>query len=380
MESKEDELLKKYQQGTCTPEEKAIVESWYLRESKAAEDTLAEPDYELLRQTIWDSLPPNQTAPRIIRFRRAVAIAASILLVLTAGGYFLLHKQPTPQMAANQPEQIAPVQNGVVLTLAKGKQILLSQKHHGQIAAVGSTRISQADSTLHYQGTPVTEAEPVMNTLTNNSGTKFGITLADGTVATLDVTSSLTYPVAFSGKERRVRMTGQVYFKVKHNDSQPFRVEDYKEVTEDIGTEFNINAYDNEPQTKTTLIAGAVRVRLKSARTAGLLLKPGEQAVVNGDEIKEVKANIEEATAWLQGQLVFHHETLENILRNVARIYNVTIIWQDPETKKLIFGGSVTRSEKLATVLNYFRKAGEVDFLVEGKTVKVFRKKKHAGQ
>jgi transmembrane sensor len=135
---------------------------------------------------------------------------------------------------------------------------------------------------------------------------------------------------------------------------------------EDIGTEFNVNAYEH---TKTTLITGAVKV---SESEKSLMLKPGEQAV---DMIVK-EANIEEVTAWLQGQIIFHHETLENILKTVARVYDVTIIWQDPETKRYKFGGSVSRTDKLANVLNYLRKAGKVDFKVEGKTVKVFKRNK----
>jgi transmembrane sensor len=307
---------------------------------------------------------------------RRIAAAASILLFLSAGAYFWLHKQPVQQTAQNDPEQIAPVQKGVLLTLAKGQQIALNQKHNGQIANTGHTQISQMDSVLRYQGNGSVSEKPELNTLTNNSGAKFSVTLADGSQATLDVASSLTYPVAFSRNDRRVSMTGQVYFKVKHEARQRFLVYYKNEVTQDIGTEFNINAYDDEPKIKTTLISGVISVRLSKAKTGGLLLRPGEQVIASGDEMKVAPANIEETTAWLQEQMVFHHETLENILRNVARVYNVTIIWQDPETKKLTFGGSVTRSEKLATVLNYFRKAGNVDFLVEGRTVKVFKKKK----
>jgi ferric-dicitrate binding protein FerR (iron transport regulator) len=237
--------------------------------------------------------------------------------------------------------------------------VKLNKGYHGQIAA----NISQQDSLLNYKSSKVTEITD--NTLTNNSADKFTVTLADGTQATLDVASTLTYPSAFD-KGRKVTMTGQVYFKVKHDANKPFTLIAGTDHIEDIGTEFNVNAYEH---TKTTLISGAVKV---SENEKSVILKPGEQAI---DMIVKV-ANTEEALAWLQGQIIFHHETLESILKIVARVYDVTFVWEDPETKKLTFGGSVSRTDKLANVLNYFRKAGKVDFKVEGKIVKVFKRNK----
>jgi transmembrane sensor len=292
------------------------------------------------------------------------------------GSYLYLHQRPARLLAHQQPEQIDPVQKGIVLTLAKGQQILLGQKHQGQIAAVNGAKITQLDSLLNYAAAAKTMAgSQAENTLTNHTGKSFSLILADGTEAILDAASSITYPAAFSGNERRVSITGQVYFIVKHNPLQPFKVFFKNEEADDIGTEFNINAYDDEDAVKTTLISGAVRIRLNHSSTGGLLLKPGEQTIANGNDIHVAEANIEEATAWLQGKLVFHHETLENILRQVARIYDVQIVWQDESARKLTFGGSVSRTKKLSTILNYFRNAGQVDFIVEGKTVKVFKRK-----
>ncbi|MES2277940.1 MAG: FecR domain-containing protein [Bacteroidota bacterium] len=321
------------------------------------------------KQAILDHIFSNteQQPAKTRRLWQRIAIAASILIACSTGSYFLLHQTPVQQVASNT-EELAPVQHGVTLTLANGQKIVLSQRHTGQIATVNGTRINQQDSLLRYQGKAVAE-DVKMNTLTNNGSSKFSVTLADGTEAILDVSSSLTYPNNFTGKDRQVVLNGQGYFKVKHDAAHPFIIKAGDEVIEDIGTEFNVKAYGDEAVVKTTLIAGAVKV---SANDRSVVLKPGEQAL----DLLVKPANIEEATAWLQGQLVFHHERLENILHTVARVYGVTIIWQDEETKAYTFGGSVNRNDKLASVLNYFRKAGKVDFKVEGKTVKVFKRKK----
>jgi transmembrane sensor len=143
--------------------------------------------------------------------RKKWLIVAVALISLSIPAYLLLNKpENNSQLAQNQPEQISPVNHNVTLTLAGGKKVKLNKGYSGQIAA----NITQKDSLLNYQNTPATEVAD--NTLTNNSADKFTVMLADGTQATLDVASSLTYPSVF-GKERKVAMTGQVYFKVKHD-------------------------------------------------------------------------------------------------------------------------------------------------------------------
>ncbi|HEY4197434.1 MAG TPA: FecR domain-containing protein [Mucilaginibacter sp.] len=322
---------------------------------------LPEPDWDNMLVAI---LRPAPAKVRTLSWLRYVA-AASILIAVSVGGYFLLHQPPNQQLAQNN-ELIAPVQKGVTLSLANGKQIAINKKYIGQLTNVSGAKINQQDSSLSYHGNG---GAVEMNTLTNNGSSKFSVTLADGTEATLDIGSSLTYPVAFNTNIRKVSMTGQAYFKVKHIEGQRFIVSAQKQITEDIGTEFNINAYDDESAVKTTLIDGSIKVNDR-------LLKPGQQAVISAAGLDIKTADIESVTAWLQGKLIFEKEPLENILKRIARIYGVQIVYQDEEVKKYTYFGSVNSTKKLASVLNFFRKAGRVDFTVEGKTVKVFKTKK----
>ncbi|WP_448698148.1 FecR family protein [Mucilaginibacter sp. AW1-3] len=357
-------LLDKYKAGTITDGEKAVLDQWYLHVAADGSEELSDEErldtfeqvlvhlneviYEKKTRSLW---------PRI-------AAAASILLFLSVGTYYLLH-QNKPQQVAVNPEQRAPVNNGVVLTLNGGKTIQLLQKHQGLITAIGNTQVKQSDSLLTYQGT-ATNAAPAMNTLANNSGKKFNLALADGTEVALDVASSITYPVNFTGKRREVSITGQAYFKVRHNAAQPFEVSAKGETIEDIGTEFNVDAYDNP---RTTLITGAIKI-------GSLTLKPGEEAHLAGNELVKGPADLEMATIWLQGKIPLNHRTLEDVLNEVGRIYDVQFNWPDASLKQLKFGGAVSRTQKLSTVLNFFRNTGKVDFIVNGKIVTVLKKKK----
>lgn len=375
------ELLKMIQQylaGVATPEQEKFLDAYYhffdqeadiISQLQAEEKKLLE---EELENNIWQ-LVGEQERAKVRPLWPRIAAAASVLLVASFA-YLLLRHDPKPvQVALLHPEEMVPMNKGVVLTVAGGRQILLGSGHEGVLNTADGARAKQSEAELSYsQGG--SDAEAVTHTLTNNTGKKYSLVLADGTEAYLDALSSITYPIAFKGKQRQVSISGQVYFKVKHDAAMPFRVAVKDEVIEDIGTEFNINAYETEAALKTTLIEGAVSV-VRSGKK--LWLKPGEQAVESGSGLVIKTADLEETTAWLQGKLIFDGETLESIMNRVARIYDVKLVWLDESTRRLKFGGSLNYSKKLSTVLNYFRKTGngKVDFLVEGKTVKIFRKK-----
>lgn len=347
-----NELLAKYKAGTCTEQEKALVEDWISHKSY--------PDYELSEAAMEEDLARITEAMPFYRKPRKlwprIAAAASILLVCSAGGYFMLRQGP----AANKPQQaesLLPATQGVTLTVAGHAPVQLAVHHHGTIKA-GSQQIAQTDSLIAYS---TATAKVEMQTLTNNSGYRMTLQLADGTEATLDVASSMTYPSAFTGKERRVTLNGQAYFKVRHDAAHPFFVDYQGQTTEDIGTEFNIQAYAGE-KLVTTLINGSIRIGHR-------ILKPGEQLV--DDHVRV--ADIDAVTAWLQNKMILHGETLEHIMNHVARIYKVNIVWEDEASRKLTFGGMVNRSTKLSAILDFIRETGKADFRVEGKTIHVLK-------
>lgn len=288
--------------------------------------------------------------------RKYAAIAAAIAGL---GIALFLWFQPKPVQPSNPQlaEAIKPVSKGVFLTLSSGQQIQLNKQH---ISAAGGAGVAQSDTSIAYQANTIETTQ----TLTNNSGKRYQLALADGTEVYLDVNSSVSYPASFNGPERRVTMTGQAYFKVKHNSRQPFRVVANQQLIEDIGTEFNIDAYAT---VRTTLVQG-------SAKMDGIMLTPGQALTANTTQ--PVVADLESDLAWLQDKLIFNHETLESILAKVARIYDVHISWQEEKLKQLRFVGGTSRSKTLASVLNFFRQSGEVDFKVEGKTVTVLPHKK----
>jgi len=288
-----------------------------------------------------------------------IAAAASVLLFLSIGGYFLLHKQPIQHVAQNQVHDIAPGGNKAILTLAGGKQIVLTGAKNGTIAKEHQITINKtADGQLVYDVTGQQTAGsklPTDNLLSTPRGGQYHLTLADGTQVWLNSASSLKYPSAFTGKERRVELTGEAYFEVVHNSAMPFRVVAAGETVEDLGTHFNINAYTDEPAIKTTLLEGSVKVSVPNSSSplekAGLRLKPGQETILKDQHLSEQAGDMEMATAWKNGLFAFYNTPLPDVMRQLSRWYDVNITFEGriPDRE---FSGKLYRNVKASQVLD----------------------------
>ena len=244
----------------------------------------------------------------------------------------------------------------------------------GTIAKQNGYNLKKAgDSSLIYQSSaPVKAALIAYNTLETPRGKQYSVILPDGTKAWLNSASTLTYPTAFKGKNRSVTMTGEVYFQVVHNNAAPFRVEVGGQTIEDIGTEFNVNAYKDEPYSRTTLIGGSVKVVWNNQQK---VLKPGQAAISSTGQMLEVKdANTEAAIAWKNGYFLFDKESLGSIMREVSRWYDVDVDFGDNQLKSEIFWGSVTRYENISAVLKMLEVTGNVHFKIDGRKITVLTK------
>ncbi|WP_431209615.1 FecR family protein [Puia sp. P3] len=184
----------------------------------------------------------------------------------------------------------------------------------------------------------------------------------------LNAASSITYPVAFNATERKVTVTGEVYLEIAHNAKQPFRLTVRNQTIEDIGTQFNVNAYEDEPAINTTLVEGSIRVSKGNTST---VLTPGQQASSKPDDstFKISPVNTEEATAWKNGYFYFDHADIKTVMRELARWYDVQIIYKGEITKRT-FKGKVYRNINASEALNILSFFG-AHFSIEGRTITV---------
>jgi transmembrane sensor len=371
----EKDLINKYLAGLCTDDEKTIVESWYLsyaQKEAIQPGELNESDYRGIESEMWKAIEKrNRPAVRSIGLN--IGIAATILLFLSFGSYLLFHKAPIQQVAKNQTHDIAPGGNKAILTLANGEKISLTDSKNGKLAAQGAVIINKTkDGQLVYNsGSTANPQTPSYNVVETPRGGQYHITLADGTRVWLNAASSLKYPAFFTGNERKVELTGEAYFEVVHNSKLPFRVVTSGQTVEDIGTYFNISAYNDEPAVSTTLLEGSVKV-IKGQAAA--TLQPGQQAVTNqgGDNIDIKNADVGTVMAWKNGLFHFDHATLQSAMRQIARWYDVDVVYEGAIPKTVI-NGEAYRSMKASQVfevLNYLK----VKFRIEGKKIIVTNK------
>lgn len=305
-------------------------------------------------------------------WRTARQIAAACLLVsLGYLSYSRLKDAPnTTNLQAAKHDEIKPGGNKATLTLANGAKIILNSAGNGYIASQNNMQISKLPGgRISYKAihNGKRNNEILYNTMTTPRGGRFELTLADGTQVTLDAESSIKYPVRFTGKERQVEITGQAYFKVAHNASRPFHVSAGNQTIEDIGTEFNVNAYADDPSVKITLAEGAVRVRNSKKN---ITLTPGQQAQVdNGQEdIIVSKTCVSEAVAWKNGWFVFRHKSIKDVMKQAARWYDVDIEYQGRNITRQL-GGSISQYKDISELLENLRIAGGINYKVEGRRV-----------
>ncbi len=256
-------------------------------------------------------------------------------------------------------KDIAPGGEKAVLTLADGSTINLDSAANGQLAMQGNVKVIKlSNGELRYQipGQVLNDKNDraVFNTMSTPKGGQYKLILPDGTNVWLNAASSITYPTVFAGKEREVKITGEVYFEVAKNEQKPFIVKTHDESIRVLGTEFNVNSYVDEPFIKTSLVEGVVSI-------ANKILHPGE-AYRNGII---TKTNIEQDVAWKMGFFNFDNTDLGSMLRQISRWYDINIVYSSA-IPDLRFEGRVRRDLSLSQMLRLLDNL-EVKYKVNGK-------------
>ncbi len=294
---------------------------------------------------------------RRISFRYGRVAAAVLLLVTGAALFFFLNRGrisgPVARAAiTNRP----PGHKGALLKLGNGSLIDLDNTKEGLVARDGDLEIyKDAEGGISYKGTPAGTGQQYNEVVTAN-GQELMIKLPDASTVWLNAASRIRYPLRFSAGERRISMTGEAYFKVKHDAASPFRIETKGAVIEDLGTEFNVNAYDDEANMRTTLIQGSARVNT-------VILRPGEQYT----DGKIEKVDTEDIVAWREGMFRFHSMDIRSIMRQVARWYNIEVTYEGNINET--FGGGISRNVNLSELLQTLELTKKIKFETDGRKI-----------
>lgn len=302
---------------------------------------------------------------------------AAIFLLCTGAIFFKVHLDKQ-----NLQADVEPGGNKAILTLADGSEIILDQAGKGNLARQAGVQIVKTtNGQLVYTVKESSDSskgisENLTNTISTPRGGQYQVNLPDGTRVWLNAASSLKFPLSFATlKERKVELKGEAYFEVEKDAARPFIVQSDRQTVQVLGTHFNINSYEDEPDVKTTLLEGAVKVTaLNGAKAEQAFLKPGQQARISSGSkpINVLRVDPMVEVAWKNGQFFFENESIENIMKQISRWYDVEVVYEDEVTGKTVWG-SVTRYANVSKVLAVLELTGEIHFKIEGRRITVHK-------
>jgi ferric-dicitrate binding protein FerR (iron transport regulator) len=367
-------LQEKYLAGLCSPEEVALLKQHehdfqLLEHSWMPEQGDQEQVKDKILQRLHQEMEKQPSRRHTFGYYYA---AAAVLLV----GLFVLLFNPQlkdPQQQLSTQSQaggkpiIKPGTTKATLTLSDGTVINLDDVANGIISQQGSILVAKsADGKLIYKVNSAPGQALIYNTISTPRGGEYQVVLPDGTHVWLNAASTLRFPSVFSAAERKVELTGEAYFEVAKHKNKPFKIDTRNMGIEVLGTHFNVNAYDDEAQIKTTLLEGSVRLH---AGNNHQLLKPGQQARLGKQsDFSIAEVNVEEAIAWKKGYFIFDNENIESIMRKVSRWYDVEVTYKG-KVDQGRYGGTVSRFDSVEGVLKSLELTGSVHFRMEGRRI-----------
>jgi ferric-dicitrate binding protein FerR (iron transport regulator) len=372
-----NELAKKWLDGIITNDEKQEFLSWYdvLEEELIIPGEFAASEAELQKRMLKNIKQKQEAKGKIFtgKFALVAAAASAIAAICFIALYSPVQKNVplttgTVNNEIKKPTDISPGGNKAILILGDGSSLVLDAVSNGTIATEKNIQIrklkdGQIDYSLSGKQDVVT-----YNTLSTPRGGQYSITLSDGTKVWLNSSSSLRFPTAFTTSQRKVELTGEGYFEVAKNPARPFKVQVNEMEVQVLGTHFNIMAYQDEAMTKTTLLEGSVRINKNNTST---LLKHGQQIKIKQGENagKVEEANIEEAIAWKNGMFYFNGATIEVIMRQLERWYDIDVVYERAVSEH--FNGVISKNVGIAKVFEMLELTGAVHFRIQGKKILV---------
>ena len=392
--------LNRFFSNQCSPVEREEIIRWLLDPSndllikhwlREHWDTLSvnelvadqdEPDMEKIWGKIRSSIKENQLKSGLekapsgfnkFHFKK-IAVAAIMIGVLLST-YFIYTVNSVDHMGladANlkPSNDIAPpAQARATLKLADGSTVYLDSNVNGTLARQDGIEITRNEAgEIVYSGGAVDAI--TMNTLSLPKGSKpIRLVLSDGSLVWLNAASSITYPTAFVGKERKVSMMGEAYFEVSENKNMPFFVEHDQLLIKVLGTHFNVNTYENEASNKVTLLSGLVDV---GNGKISKRLVPGQQASVS-KTVFSVDENIDtdEVLAWKNGQFYFGGSDIRSIMKQIERYYDVEVEFRDEVPYRFV--AKISRDVNVSAFLEKLELTNLIHFKIEGKKIIVMK-------
>ncbi|MGJ1392419.1 FecR family protein [Sphingobacterium spiritivorum] len=371
-------LYEKYTDGTCSQEELQQLET-YQDDFQIVDtpwDNASMGRFEDVKERIYKQLKSGINKDSTVRSQRHIwikwgAVAASFLIIMSVVWMIQRDKETIRSESISSKSNIIPGGNKATLILEDGTQVDLENAESGAIINKGRyVAVKVGEGKLEYRDEKTGPTSAVSyHTLRTPNGGQFQVGLPDGTIAWLNAASSITYPTAFVGTERKVEISGEVYFDVKKQNSKHFVVKTNDQEITVLGTRFNVFAYPEESFVKTSLVEGKIQLDIKDQQ---VMLKPGLSSVVNKytNKIRITSFDPDEVLAWQQGYFNFNSEDIESVMRKISRWYDVEVIYEG-DMKGKIFTGALSRFSNVQEILDVMTLTGVVKFKIKGRKIYV---------
>lgn len=382
-------LFEKYLSGACTPKEietlfhhfgvaqdeaalRRLIRSALLERGRADAELHArvEAFTERVGERLWAETAKER---RFSWGWRLVAASLAAVITIGAMAYVLVKSdEPAEQLVSEYGGEVLPGGNRATLTLADGRIIELNAEREGIIVGDGITYVDGSDVLRQAikagKQKPEDDSNIQYAALTTPKGGTYQVVLPDGSKVWLNAATSLTYPLSFTGTRRIVELEGEAYFEVREQRSAtggrsvnvPFVVKTRGQEVEVLGTQFNISAYADDEETKTTLVEGKVNVVIAGAATA---LQPSEQATLRGGELEIKEVDTTPFVDWKNGLFSFNETGLRDAMSQLSRWYDLEVTYSEAVSETYFFG-KIKRDKSLSKVLNILRKSG-LNFRIE---------------
>lgn len=376
-------LANKWLDGTISLEEKKEFDDWYLSfEDNVVVDYTAEElssiENELYRDIINRlGTVENINQPISSKYKNTYYWVASIVSIFTIAAVFYSQQRRSPILQQTTTEVIIPGSKKGNLQIGQDRSYNLANLNEGTLLKNNGIEIKKVNDGeiiyIQYENHLFMPNDVMDNTVSTPNGGQYKLHLSDGTKIWLNAASEIKFPIAFVGDKRVVELKGEAYFEVSKDSKRPFFVRTSKETISVLGTHFNVNAYDGEPNSVVSLLSGRVEVTAIHNQLPSIL-SPGQQTVNSATSMKIETFDLEESIAWKNGEFVFNNERLDEVMQRVSRWYDIQV-HVDPEIAKILIWGSISKSAQIDKVLKLIQMTNDsIDYRIVGRRVFMVQK------
>ncbi|MCH3992504.1 MAG: DUF4974 domain-containing protein [Prevotella sp.] len=201
------------------------------------------------------------------------------------------------------------------------------------------------------------------------------LSLPDGSQVWLNSNSKIIYSQGFGITDRKLRLIGEGYFKVKRNQKLPFSISSGNLLIHDLGTQFNVRNYSSDAEAEITLTEGKVSFQdLRNIKTV-YYLQPNQKAVIAKASgiVKLKNCDAVANSQWTTGQLIFDGQSMQYLIQTLERSYNVKINVMNPAVMRCHFYGDFLRHDQsLNEVLRALSSTGKFRYRIQGNQVTIY--------